>query len=272
MRLVACDLDGTVVCPDGTITARTREALLACERAGIGVVFVTGRPPRWMAPVSEATGHRGVAICGNGAVVCDLGSGDLLAVRALSSQAALAAVRALRTVLDDATFAFETVSGFRREPDYLPMHDVALRAPVGTVEELLAEDLQVLKVLCRSRTRLADAMLALARPALAGLAEPVHSNAGDSMLEISALGVSKASTLAIVAAERGIEPADVVAFGDMPNDVPMLRWAGRGYAMANGHPEALAAADDVAPPCTEDGVAQVLEGLLRTRLASGHRY
>jgi hypothetical protein len=83
------------------------------------------------------------------------------------------------------------------------------------------------------------------------------------MLEMSAIGVSKASTLAELAAERGIVAAEVVAFGDMPNDVPMLRWAGLGYAMTDGHPEALAAADRTAPPCRDDGVAQVLEVLLR---------
>ena len=81
-------------------------------------------------------------------------------------------------------------------------------------------------------------------------------------IEIAALGVSKASTLALIAETRQIDPADVVAFGDMPNDVPMLRWAGRGYAMADGHAEAIEAADDVAPPCEQDGVAQVLERLL----------
>jgi hydroxymethylpyrimidine pyrophosphatase-like HAD family hydrolase len=90
----------------------------------------------------------------------------------------------------------------------------------------------------------------------------VHSGALGSLIEISALGVDKASGLAELAAERGIDPADVVAFGDMPNDVPMLTWAGRSYAMADAHPEALAAAADIAPSCADDGVAQVLERLL----------
>lgn len=92
-----------------------------------------------------------------------------------------------------------------------------------------------------------------------------HSNAADSLIEIMAAGVSKASTLAEVAADRGVGAEQVVAFGDMPNDLEMLRWAGRSYAMADGHPEALAAADAVAPDCGDDGVAQVLERLLRAR-------
>jgi len=266
MRLVACDLDGTVVRPDLTISERTLRALAACQDAGVGVLFVTGRPPRWMAPVAEATGHRGVVICGNGAVVYDLGAEAVVQVRALAPTDVLATVEALRDVLDDASFAFETIAGFRREPQFMPRHEAARLAPVVTVDEVVAEAAQVIKVLCRSESRLADAMLSLARTALRGVAEPVHSNAAGNMLEISALGVSKASTLALLAEQRGLGPADVVAFGDMPNDVPMLRWAGVGYAMADGHPEAIAAADAVAPRCAEDGVAQVLEQLLEQRL------
>ncbi len=262
MRLVASDLDGTIVRRDGTMSPRTLAALAACEDSGVDVVFVTGRPPRWMPPVAAATGHRGIAVCGNGALVYDLGAEQVVDIRALSAQAVLAATRALRAVLPDAVFALETMSGYRREPGFMPHHSAAREALAGTIEELLADDPVVLKVLCRDETSTADPMLALARAALVGIAEPVHSDGRSSLVEVAALGVSKASTLAMLAQERGIAPSDVVAFGDMPNDVPMLHWAGRGYAMADGHPEAIAAADDVAPPCAEDGVAQVLETLL----------
>jgi Cof subfamily protein (haloacid dehalogenase superfamily) len=262
MRLVASDLDGTIVRRDGTISDRTVAALAACEEAGVGVVFVTGRPPRWMTLVAEATGHRGLAICGNGAVVYDLGAERVMATRALPRESVLDVVRALREVLPEATFALETMRGFRRERGYRPRHETAPSVPVGEIPELLADDPVVVKVLCRVEGTTADPILAAARPVLHGVAEPVHSDSAGSMIEIAAPGVSKASTLALYARERGVDPADVVAFGDMPNDVPMLRWAGRGYAMADGHEEALAAADAVAPPCAEDGVAQVLETLL----------
>ncbi len=72
VRLVATDLDGTLLLPDGTIGGRTRAALATAVAAGIIVVFVTGRPPRWMAPVASMSGHRGIALCANGAVVVDL--------------------------------------------------------------------------------------------------------------------------------------------------------------------------------------------------------
>jgi len=262
MRLVASDLDGTIVRSDGSVSGRTLAALAQCRRRGVDVVFVTGRPTRWMAPIVEATGHQGVAICGNGAVIYDLGLEQVLATRGLTCESVLEVARALRAVLPGATFALETPTGYRREPAFMPHHEAAREALAGTLAELLADGPVVTKVLCRVEGTTADPILALARPALIGIAEPVHSDARSSMIEIAALGVSKASTLAMVVDRRAIDVADVVAFGDMPNDVPMLRWAGRGYAMADGHPEAIEAADDVAPPCAEDGVAQVIERLL----------
>ncbi len=262
MRLVASDLDGTIVRSDGSISRRTVAALTACQERGIHIVFVTGRPPRWMAPIVEATDHRGIAVCGNGAVVYDLGSEQVIRARALGEDAVLQAVAALRVALAEPVFALETLDGYRREPEFMPHHEAALQARVGSIAELLADHPVVVKVLCRDESSRADPMLAVARRALAGIAEPVHSNVAGSMLELSALGVSKASTLAELAAERGCTAADVVAFGDMPNDVEMLRWAGLSYAMADGHPEAIAAADALAPSCDQDGVAQVLERLL----------
>jgi hydroxymethylpyrimidine pyrophosphatase-like HAD family hydrolase len=78
---------------------------------------------------------------------------------------------------------------------------------------------------------------------------------------MSGHGVTKASTLAMVCRERGIVPEEVVAFGDMPNDLPMLEWAGTAYAMANAHPMVRELADRVAPSNEEDGVAAVLTEL-----------
>jgi hypothetical protein len=266
MRLVASDLDGTVVRPDFTISDRTLAAFDACEAAGVDIVFVTGRPTRWMPPIAEKTGHRGLAICGNGATLYDLGTEQIVGVRALDRDAVLQVVDVLRRLIPDASFGLETLLGFRHESAFPLREDAPAGFDVGTVDELLADDAPVVKVLLKTRLFTADPMLALARPALAGIAEPVHSDGTGSMLEVSALGVSKASTLAEVVRERGIDPQDVVAFGDMPNDVPMLVWAGVGYAMSGGHPEAIAAADRIAPPCEEDGVAQVIESLLAKRL------
>lgn len=266
MKLVATDLDGTIVRRDGTVSPRTLAVLRALEDAGVDVVFVTGRPPRWMAPVLEWTGHLGEAICGNGAFVYDLRREQVTASFSISPVACWTAASRLRALMPQIRFAVERVDSSAHEPDFLTRNRVA-----GTQMQSLSELLAVSagKLLARDPTSLADAMLALAAPILRGLVEVTHSNPGDCLLEMSAIGVSKASTLARLCADRGISPQDVVAFGDMPNDLPMLNWAGRGYAVDGGHADVLAAVALRAPSCEDDGVAQVLEALLASASSGG---
>ena len=261
MRLVATDLDGTIVRPDGSISARTLAAFAACQAAAVDVVYVTGRPPRWLGEVVAQTGHRGTAICGNGALVYDLGAERVISARAMPGPVVLDAAARVSGVLPGTAFAVETLDGFRRESAYVARYDAGVPTVPAPLAELVA-GADVIKLLCRNELSTGDAMLAAVRTALAGIASPTHSNPHDCLIEVSAVGVSKALALAELAAARGIAQSDVVAFGDMPNDIEMLAWAGRGYAMAGGHPEAIAAADHTAPTCLDDGVAQVIERLL----------
>jgi Cof subfamily protein (haloacid dehalogenase superfamily) len=259
VRLIATDLDGTIVRRDGTISERTVRALADVERSGRKLVLVTGRPVRWMHPVVEATGHRGVAICANGAVVYDLHAEQLLQWFPLSPQISVEVVQRLRSVMPDAGFAVEFPDGFGHDQRYHPRFDVGTPI-VAPIEGLIGDP--VTKLLVRHDSLDSDTMLALAREALAGLAEPTHSSANDSLLEICAPGVSKASTLARLALDWGIAAGEVIAFGDMPNDVPMLQWAGWGFAMGGAHPEAVAAAPHVTASVEDDGVAAVIESVI----------
>ncbi|PPK93179.1 hypothetical protein CLV92_11196 [Kineococcus xinjiangensis] len=265
LRMVATDIDGTIVPHHTGVSARTLRAFRACRQAGIRVVFVTGRPPRWVLPVAEEAGLTGQAVCANGAVVYDLDARAVLRTHALAPEAVLELAERLRPALPGVTLALETLRGFRREPGYRTTFDTGAETQVAQLPELLADCPPVVKVLAKCPGTSSDEMLRRARAVLGEVADATHSNAAASLVEIMASGVSKASTLAQVARELGVEPAGVVAFGDMPNDLEMLSWAGRGYAMADGHPDALAAADDVAPDCAEDGVAQVVERLLSLR-------
>lgn len=231
MRMVACDLDGTIVGHDGTISERTLAALAACEQQGIHVVFVTGRPPRWMDPIVQMTGHQGLALCGNGSAVLDLATNQVVHTDALSIETVLEVTELLRRHVPGAAFALETLSGYRREADYFPMHQVAIEAPTGSVAELLSDHPTVIKVLCRQAAAHygsldSDALLAIARRELGGMVEVVHSDPASFLLEIAAAGVTKASALARLAGSLNIAAQEVVAFGDMPNDVPMLEWVG----------------------------------------------
>ncbi|RLV01374.1 hydrolase [Streptomyces griseocarneus] len=269
-RLIATDLDGTLLHDDKTVTERTVAALAAAEAAGIEVFFVTGRPARWMDVVRDHVHGHGLAICANGAAVVDLHDGSrFVDVRPLERADALAIVHAVRAAAPGSSFAVEHTEGIHYESSYPPffLDPAAVTAPA---EELLAEDSghtdPILKLLAHHPDLGPDAFLALAREAGGAYGEFTRSSP-TALLEISGLGVSKASTLARCCAERGIAPEEVIAFGDMPNDLEMLGWAGTAYAMANAHPEVLAATARHTAANTEDGVAVVIEQLLRDRPA-----
>lgn len=274
LRMVATDLDGTIVRPDLTMSVRTVEALRACHAAGVRVVLVTGRPPRWTAPVLDELGLAGTAVCANGALLLDGGTGEVSGACTLEHGLVRQVVAELRGRWPSAHVALETTAGFVREPGYVTQWDTSADdLVVAPLDDLLsgtaAGPPRVVKVLLRVQGADSDDLLAVAREVLGDVVSPTHSNATGGLLEIGAVGVSKAAALARLADGDAIVPEEVVAFGDQPNDVPMLAWAGRGYAMADGHPEALAAAPHVAPSVVEDGVAQVLEALLAEGAAAG---
>jgi Cof subfamily protein (haloacid dehalogenase superfamily) len=258
-RAVASDLDGTLLRSDGTVDPRSRHALAAAEAAGALVVLCTARPTRWMRPLARELGHHGVAICANGAVLWDLHTESVLESFPLQPAIAAELVASLKAAIPDCAWAVERTAGFAREQRYVSRWPVPEGTTVGVVEALIAEP--AVKLMLRHDRLLADELLQRARAAVGDLAELTHSNAGDGLLEISASGVSKASTLARLCAERGIAADDVIAFGDMPNDLAMLRWAGRAVAVANAHPDVLSMADEVTRGNDEAGVAIVLDRL-----------
>jgi len=271
-RLIATDLDGTLLRDDKSVSPRTVAALAAAEEAGIEVFFVTGRPARWMDVVSDHVHGHGLAICGNGAAVVDLhggpGTHKFVKVRELARENALDAVRLLREAAPGTVYAVEQTYGFYQEPDYPKLH-MEIPDNLAPAEDLLAADgpgahEPVLKILAYHPSIDPDAFLTLSRLAIGERANVTRSSPS-ALLEISGPGVSKASTLALCCAERGISHEEVVAFGDMPNDVEMLTWAGQSYAMGNAHPDVIAAASGRTVANNDDGVAVVIERMLAAR-------
>ncbi|MET9668161.1 Cof-type HAD-IIB family hydrolase [Streptomyces sp. NPDC006475] len=266
-RLIATDLDGTLLRDDKSVSERTIAALAAAEEAGVEVFFVTGRPARWMDVVSEHVHGHGLAICANGAAVVDLhAGGKVLEVRPLERNIALDVVRTLRDAAPGTSFAVETTVGIHYEPEYPPFF-LDPGATVAPAEKLLHEEepgsaAPVIKLLAHHPDLTPDGFLTLARTAAGDRASFTRSSQS-ALLEISGLGVSKASTLALCCAKRGISSDQVVAFGDMPNDVEMLSWAGTSYAMGNAHPDVIAAASGRTVANNEDGVAVVIERILQ---------
>lgn len=261
LRLVATDLDGTLLTNDDKVSARTHAAVHASIATGARFVIATGRPARWTEPVAFSLAVDGFALCANGAVTYDLASGRVVRSRLLSSQSALAAVDALLAALPEATFAVELADGrLARDPAYVSKWPMPPDTVIAPVRELLAQP--VVKVLLRHEGHEAETMFAIVVKAVDGLAHATKGGS-DTLVELMAIGANKGDALAELAGEWGIDAHDSVAFGDMPNDVEMLQWAGLGVAMDNAHASVRAVADHVTHSNDDHGVAVVLERLLR---------
>jgi hydroxymethylpyrimidine pyrophosphatase-like HAD family hydrolase len=260
-RLVACDVDGTLLNSAGQVTDRTRAAVGRLRAAGWPFVIATARPVRDVRPVADALGHEIIAICGNGSLCFDFGTQAVIERRFIDATRASKAVGVLRAACPGARFGAERFPdvvlehGFRLDPALCPD---AVR--VGALESAI-DPRGVGKILVQLPGD-AHTYLRLVR---AGLDRQGHYEitiSGKAFCEITSGGVTKAAALARVAARWGFPASDVVAFGDMPNDLPMLAWAGTGVAMANAHPDLLAVADVVTRSNDDDGVAHYLDALL----------
>ena len=259
-RLVAVDLDGTLLGVGFSVSRRSALALRRVAAAGAVVVLVTGRSLRRLPRVFAELETRYAAICANGAIVYDPADDMPRSCRLLDPAQAREVCRLLREQVPDVMFAAEVDCGRRilHSPGW-PVNgdDRAAAFPVG-LEELTAS--QVVKLQARAPGLNSDSFKRLVIDAVGDLVEAACPGY-EGLVEMTQRGVTKASALAELAEGLGIHPADALAFGDMPNDVSMLQWAGRSVAVANAHPEAKAAADEVTLSNLDDGVAVYLERL-----------
>jgi Cof subfamily protein (haloacid dehalogenase superfamily) len=260
LRLAAIDLDGTLLRSDGTISERSRTAIRAVRDAGIVVVIVTARGPGSIVELAQDAGIDGSAICSNGGLIIDLASGAVVRERLLETAMAIQLVHGLRERLPGIVFAVEH-EAFAHEPGFAAWGwEPPAGTRVGDAVDLLGDP--ATKLILLHADHEVEVVAAVARE-LAGTDATVVQSGGEAV-EVTAVGVNKAAGLAEVAAGHGIDAVDVIAFGDYPNDVPMLAWAGRGVAVANAHAEVLAIADEVTASNDDDGVAIVLERLAGT--------
>ncbi|WP_018352615.1 HAD family hydrolase [Longispora albida] len=257
-RLIATDLDGTLLRTGGVLSDRTKAALALARSRGALVVPVTARPPRF---IDWLGGYADAAICSNGAITYAPGTREVLAERSLEPAVTRKLVEAISVALPSAGCAVETGDLVYCLPSFTWRcgHDgPGIELEVPDVEAALGHAARISKLLVHAPDLTADAMLGPARAAAGHLAEITHSG-GAGLLEISAPGVTKVSTLAAYSASLGLTAADVLAFGDGINDLGMLSWAGTAYTMANAHPEVQAAGHQRTASNNDDGVALVLE-------------
>ncbi len=283
--LVVSDLDGTLLTSADRVSPRTREVIGRVVASGVRFIPASGRPARWMLPVTEQLGIAPVCVCANGAVVYDAAADRITYAAELAPGVLHRVARAIldataaplaRRGLGPVSFAVERAgtSAFDRaselfavEPAYPHAWDTDEHA-VETRDGLLAKP--AVKLLVRHGHMLSADMFDLVNPVVDPSDAHVTWSFHGGLLEVNVPGVTKLSGLAHalgdasgtdvgVDAVPSIDPATVVAFGDMPNDLAMLRWAGYGFAMGNAVDEVVAATGHHTGTNDEDGVAQVLE-------------
>ncbi|MFD4369062.1 HAD family hydrolase [Rhodococcus sp. NPDC058521] len=262
--LVASDVDGTLIGHDERVSARTRSAVSDVVASGTPFVLATGRPPRWIPPVVDGLGFAPFAVCANGAVIYDSATDRVLSAATLGVDLLEWLADLAATVLPGSGLAAERVGASAHDaatPQFVsePGYEHAWLNPDNTelsgVELLSAP---AVKLLVRLPGATSQSMVDALAPHVAGQADLTYST-DNGLVELSASGITKASGLLYLADHLGVDPAYAVAFGDMPNDIPMLSLAGTGVAVENAHPDAKAAADEVTTTNVDDGVAKVLE-------------
>ncbi|WP_333768038.1 HAD family hydrolase [Streptomyces sp. IBSBF 2435] len=258
-RLVATDLDGTLLRSDATVSQGSRDVLAAVAAKGAAHIVVTGRSVPWTRHVLDDLGYTGLAVCGQGAQVYDAAAGRLLTSVTLDRQLAALALAKIEAEVGPLAVAASRDGlsgdvligpGYVYNPELPVIH-------IGGADELWAEPINKLYI---QHPELTDDELTLAAGDVAG--DLVGATmAGAGIVELLPLGLSKATGLSLAARRLGVPAAETIAFGDMPNDIPMLAWAGYGVAMANAHPELKQVADEVTASNDEDGIALVLDRL-----------
>ncbi|WP_399132715.1 HAD family hydrolase [Streptomyces sp. Li-HN-5-11] len=258
--LIATDLDGTLLRGDDTLSGRSLAALARVAAAGARHLVVTGRPAPRVRPLLDALGSTGLAVCGQGAQLYDAGGHRLLWSVTLDRETAETALGKIEGEVGEVYAAVDQdgVDGLTLiEPGYLMPHPTLPAVRVERRDDLWRAPIS--KVLLRHPVLSDDALAAAARSVVGSLATVTMS--GPGTVELQPRGVTKATGLARAAEHLGLDRARALAFGDMPNDIPMFRWAARGVAMANAHPELKAVADEVTLSNEDDGIAVVLERL-----------
>lgn len=259
-KLIATDLDGTLLRTDESVSSRTREALAAVTAVGAAHIVVTGRAAPWTRHILDDLGYRGLAVCAQGAQVYHAGEHRLLTSVTLDRQLAAVALAKIEAEVG-ALYLAASRDGLDGEVLVGPGYAVtgALPAtPFTDVSDLWAAPLN--KIYVQHPTLSDDELVEVARQTAGGFVSVTM--AGEGIVELLPLGLSKATGLSLAARRLGAKAADTLAFGDMPNDIPMFAWASRGVAMANAHEELKAVADEVTASNEEDGIAVVLERLL----------
>jgi len=267
-RLLALDVDGTLLTTAQTMSSRTRDALVDAEAAGWHIALITGRPLAHAMPVVEELGLGEFVVAANGATVAEISSGAVLYQASLPGELVVEAIRRSRLAVPALGLAVSTPGRFVQEPGF------DILAPLSKADGDVVDDAcPRADEVVHSVVLFVDGMDALAlRDAVAAVVPDgvaVSPSGLPGSVELTAPGVHKGSGVIHLSARLGVQQDDVVAFGDGLNDHEMLAWAGLGVAMGNASAETKAMADEVTTSNDEDGVALVVERLVGRTTVNG---
>lgn len=267
-RLLAFDYDGTAAVDGALPTGRVRAAIAAAQAASIHVVLATGRPYASAARYADALALTAPVICFQGGMVKKLhGDRATLLVEPLPPEPchevlAFAEQRGLDLTLYSEDTLYYVL---RRYPDEfydrwfgLPLQRAASFAEA--CRQIAARDQHALKGLFIGEPEANDELLSELQAQFAGRLSVVRSHA--LFVEVLSPAATKGQALAFLADRLGIARTETMAVGDSGNDISMIRWAGLGVAMGNATPDVQAAANWIAPPVDEDGLAAIIEQFL----------
>jgi len=259
VRLVATDLDGTLLDADGRVTARTAHAVARARAAGIHVIPVTGRPPQAVWELAGAAGLGPLGVCANGAAIVDLERHEVVEVEQIAGEICTGLVDLLRGAVPGILLAADDLDCFSYERGFFAV-------PVDWQEKLeeVADIRQVVAAGCIKLIARLPGMsaLRLIETLERKVGEEGHvTTSGLDWVDIGGPQVSKAYALERVCDRLGVAWSEVIAVGDNHNDLSVLAWAGSAMAPANAIEEVLAVAERILPANFDDGVACLLEEL-----------
>jgi Cof subfamily protein (haloacid dehalogenase superfamily) len=262
-RILATDLDGTLLNQEGELTDRTVAAISRLDRLGIEMVWATARSPRDVHALAARASFENTAICSNGAMIWDYGIHRMVDQRFLTATTAAEITAGLATLIPGTGFGYEfgdalvvdTSFGWRQ------FRRTATSGPSELRDRVAAQRRPIFKVLAWLPGAVSSSMLKRVT-AIIGDAATVTWSGQPRLLEIGP--ATKASALRKLCRDRSVRASEVIYIGDMPNDIEAMRWAGMSYAMANGDPSTHRIAKAIAPDHCRDGVAHVIDLLIES--------
>lgn len=256
-KLVACDIDDTLLNSKGEVTPRVKEAIVRAREQGVIVTVATGRGFKGSKRIIDEIGVDTLTINYGGAQITDARTSEIVSVQSVGQQLVVEAVELAHSlslyiqVYDGDEFVFE------REGKWSDLYASFLGFKGRAVDDITKHEWNTPKLLCIDEPERIRELLPLFGERFEGRLKVSTSKA--NYIELNDLNSDKGVALEKLIGMLGVKKEETIAVGDNLIDLPMIEYAGLGVCVASGTESVKAKADYVAPGCDEDAVAHVLE-------------